>query len=130
MKRTILTLAMIGAMSGLTALAQDATPSPAPGGPRHHEGRKEWGGGPRGPMREVMESLSPAEREQLKVARKKTKDDPAVEEARKKAAEAMKAVREAEKAAMLKADPTIGPVLDKLEAAIKAHRPERGPEQP
>lgn len=123
MKRTILTLALVAATSAMTALAQDATPTPSATpaeGQRHHrEGGKdhEGLGGP------ALEALTPAEREQLKAARQKAKDDPAVVEARKKADAARKALQEAEKAALLKADPTIGPVLEKLEAARKAHRP-------
>ncbi len=132
MKRTILTLALVAATSAITALAQDATPTPSATpaeGPRHHrEGWKnhEGPGGPGGPLREAWESLTPAEREQLKAAHQKAKDDPAVVEARNKADAARKALQEAEKAALLKADPSIGPVLDKLEAARKAHRPPEG----
>lgn len=80
-------------------------------------------------MREIMESLTPAEREQLKAARQKAKDDPAVLEARKQAEVAMKAARDAEKAAMLKVDATIGPILDKIEAAMKDRKP-RGEQPP
>ena len=38
---------------------------------------------------------------------------------------ARQAVEDAVKAAMLKADPTIGPVIEKVEAAIKEKREER-----
>ncbi|XHR28050.1 MAG: hypothetical protein ACFUZC_19235 [Chthoniobacteraceae bacterium] len=133
MKRTILTLALVAATSAITALAQDATPTPSATpaeGPRHHrEGGKDHGG-PGGPFKEALEALTPAEREQLKAAHQKAKDDPALVEARKKAEAARKAVAEAEKAALLKADPSIGPVLDKLEAARKAHRPPEGAPMP
>ena len=132
MKRTILTLALVAATSAMTAFAQDATPTPsatpAEGQHHHREGWKnhEGPGGPGGPMKEALEALTPAEREQLKAAHQKAKDDPAVVEARKKAEAARKAMQDAEKAALLKADPSIGPVLEKLEAARKAHQPPEG----
>ena len=109
-------VALALAASVLPALAQDA-PSPAPACPpaKMENGHR----GPGGPMKDILESLTPAERKQYMEARKKAKDDPAVTEARDKAQAAHKAEREAMKAAMLKADPTIGPVLDKVEAAFK-----------
>jgi len=68
-------------------------------------------------MREALESLTPAERQQLKAAA-----DPSVATAQEAAKEAMKAAHEAMKAAMLKADPTLEPILDKLDAARKEAR--------
>jgi Spy/CpxP family protein refolding chaperone len=119
----ISTLALVFAASTFAALAQDATPTPTPNPQARHEGHR-WGGGPGGPMmKEALDALTPAEREQLKAARQKASSDQAVVEARKNAEAAQKSLREAEKAAMLKADPTIGPVLEKMEAAMKAHRP-------
>lgn len=137
MKRTILTLALVAATSGIAAFAQDASPSaspsascpPAPshekGWRKHHEGP----GGPGGFMRGGFGALTPAEREQLKAAHKKAKDDPAVAEARKNLDTARKAFADADRAALLKADPSIGPVLDKIAEAMK-NRPNRegGPE--
>ena len=72
-----------------------------------------------GPLREALESLTPAERQQLMTARQKAESDPAVAAAREKVKEAMKEAHEASKAAMLKADPTLGPILEKVEAATK-----------
>jgi len=69
-------------------------------------------------MREAMESLTPAERTQLMEARKKAMESPEVKDAEK-------ALRDAVHAAMLKADPTIGPVLEKVEAAMKERHAER-----
>ena len=111
MKKAISTLALVLAASAFTAIAQDATPPAAP----KHEGHQHGGGGPGGPggpMREVMESLTPAERTQLMEAHKKAQETPEVKDAEK-------ALRDAVHAAMLKADPTIGPVLEKMEAAMK-----------
>jgi hypothetical protein len=121
MKKISSIVALAFAASVLPALAQD-TPLPAPACPP--EQMEKGHRGPGGPMRDIMESLTPAERKQLIEARKKAKDDPAVVEARGKAEAAHKAVMDANKAAMLKADPTIGPVLDKIEAAMKAKKEE------
>jgi len=131
MKKTISMLALTLAASALTAFSEDA-PSPTPAAPApKHQGA--WRGGPGGarggPMRAALEALSPAEREQLKAAHQKAKGDPVVADARQKAEAAHKAVREAEKAAMLKADPTIGPVLEKLEAARRDGKPPEPPQE-
>ncbi|MEI7957682.1 MAG: hypothetical protein WCI40_01120 [Verrucomicrobiota bacterium] len=118
MKRTITTIALVCAASAFTALAQDKdATTTAPAGPKH-EGRPHHGGGP---MREALEALTPAEREQLKAAHQKAESDPAMAAAK----ESMKAAHEAMKAALLRADPTIGPILEKMEAARKEQREER-----
>ena len=75
-----------------------------------------------------MEALTPAERDQLMEANKKIMEDPALVEARQKAEAANKAFMEARRAALLKADPTLGPILDKIEAAMKANMPQGHPE--
>ncbi len=126
MKRTLVTLVLAAAASTLTALAADPTPTPAPAGnpppPAQQEGFKRHHDGPGGPL----ECLTPAEREQLKAAHKTAKKDPAVVEAKKNLETAHKAFMEAEKAALLKADQTLAPVLDKLEKARKEHHPRKG----
>jgi len=74
-------------------------------------------------MREKFRSLTPEQRQQLKAARQKAKDDPTVQAAREKLREAQgpeakrsaaREMREAMKAAMLKADPSLGSLLDQL----------------
>lgn len=74
-------------------------------------------------MRDRFESLTPEQREQLKAAREKAKDDPEVAAAREKMKsagsreerrEAGKAMHEAMKAAMLKENPDLAPVLEQL----------------
>ena len=126
MKRTLVTLVLAVAASTITALAADPTPA-APAGnpppPPQQEGFKRHHDGPGGPL----ECLTPAEREQLKAAHKTAKKDPAVVEAKKNLESAHKAFMEAEKAALLKADQTLAPVLDKLEKARKEHHPRKGP---
>ena len=122
MKKIISTIAIVSAFSALTAFAQQPSPTPAGSPPAKHE-RKHDGPRMEGPMREALDSLAPAERQQLMEAHKKAEQDPAVIAAHEAAKAAHKEMRDAMRAAMLKADPTIGPVLDKLDAAMKAERP-------
>jgi len=77
----------------------------------------------RGYMKAAMESLTPAEKEQLKAAHKKIESDPKVTEAREKVREAMREAGETKRAAMLKEDPKLEPILEKIEKAKKAHKP-------
>ena len=74
-------------------------------------------------MREQFRSLSPEQKKQLKAARMEAKDDPAVQAAREKMRsaqgpeakrEAAKEMHQAMKVAMLKADPSLAPLLEKL----------------
>jgi Spy/CpxP family protein refolding chaperone len=73
------------------------------------------GVGPRG--RQKLASLSPAEREQLRSAHAKAMQDPAVIAAEVKMRQARREYREAMRAALLKADPAIQPVLIKIPQA-------------
>ena len=87
-------------------------------------------------MRGKFESLTPAQKKQLKAARSAAKDDPAVQAAREKMrnAEGPEAKREAGRemhrameAALLKADPTLGPLLEQLGPGIMGPgRPHHG----
>lgn len=74
-------------------------------------------------MRDRFESLTPEQRQQLQTAREATKNDPAVVAAREKMKsagtpearrEAGKAMHEAMKAAMIKQNPDLAPLLEKL----------------
>lgn len=74
-------------------------------------------------MRERFQSLAPEQRQQLKAARQAAKNDPEVVAAREKMKaadspesrrEARKALRQAMKAAMLKEDPGLALLLEKL----------------
>jgi hypothetical protein len=74
-------------------------------------------------MRDRFESLNPEQRKQLKAARQAAEDDPTVVAAREKMKsadspearrEAGKAMHEAMKAAMLKQNPDLGPLLQQL----------------
>ena len=62
--------------------------------------------------------LTPAEHQELVAARKSAfSQDPSLEQNLKAAEEAMKSAHEAVKAAMVKADPNVEAILQKLEAA-------------
>lgn len=98
------------AATGLsTAPAQTApapaAPAPAPLGPPPRGGGPGGRGGGMG--RRAMENLTPEEQTRVQNARRATARDPAVVEARR-------ALMKAEHDAMLKQDPTLGPVLEKL----------------
>jgi hypothetical protein len=86
-------------------------------------------------MKGKFESLTPEQKQQLKAAREKAKDDPAVQAAREKMRnaqgpeakrDAARDMLESGKAAMLKADPTLGPLLDKLGPGLMGHPPRHG----
>jgi hypothetical protein len=64
-----------------------------------------------------LANLSPEERQKLQAARQKAMQDPAVQSAHDKMREAHKEFRDAMRAAMLKADPSIQPILNKIPAA-------------
>ena len=91
-------------------------------------------------MRGKFESLTPEQKQQLKAARSTAKDDPAVQAAREKMRDAQgpearreagREMHQAMKAAMLKADPTLAPLLEQLGPGLMGpggpHR-DRGPE--
>jgi uncharacterized protein YbaA (DUF1428 family) len=70
------------------------------GGPRHHQER--------------FANLSADEREKLETAHQKAMQDPVVQAAQEKIRQADKEFRDALHASMLKADPSIQPILDKM----------------
>jgi hypothetical protein len=61
-----------------------------------------------------LANLTPEEREKLKAARQKAMEDPSVQAAHEKMRQARQEFMTSMRAAMLKADPTIQPVLDKI----------------
>jgi uncharacterized protein YhaN len=89
-----------------SVLAQSPTEKPA----KHQmERRARWA------------NLNEEERSRLKAAHQKAMADPAVQAAREKLKQARREFREVMRPAMLKADPTIQPLLDK----VRAERPVR-----
>jgi len=63
-----------------------------------------------------LANLSPEERQKLQAAHQKAMQDPAVQTAHEKMRAAHKEFRDAMHAAMLKADPSIQPILNKIPA--------------
>jgi hypothetical protein len=61
-----------------------------------------------------MGNLTPEERQKMMNARRQAMNDPSVTAARDKAQAASKEFHEAMEAAMLKADPSLKPILDKM----------------
>jgi hypothetical protein len=94
----IVTLCAIAQLAPL-ALAQNGSQTDEPGAAR-------W--------RQKLANLSPTERQQLKSAHQKAMQDPVVRAAQTKMRQAHKQFRDAMRASMLKADPAIQPVLNKI----------------
>jgi uncharacterized membrane protein len=92
----------IGLQFGSAAFAQE--PSASVASPEK---------GARG-MRMPLGNLSPEEREKVRGAYQKAMQDPALAGVREKMRQAQKELREAIRASMLKADPSVKPILDKL----------------
>lgn len=76
----------------------------------------EQGGGRGRRWEQRLANLSPEERQKLQAARQKAMQDPAVQAAHDKMREAHKEFRDAMRGAMLKADPSVQPILDKIPA--------------
>ena len=70
----------------------------------------------RGRWEKRLANLSPEERQKLQAAHQKAMQDPAVQAAHDKMREVHKEFRDAMNAAMLKADPSIQPILNKIPA--------------
>ena len=122
MKKTTISMIVIGL--AVSAFAQDPASTPAstpaatsPANPaaqheRHMKGKR---GGEEGPMKEALESLTPAEQTQFIAARKKAMEDPTVIEAKKNADAARKDAFAERKSALLKQDPSLASILDKVQ---------------
>jgi hypothetical protein len=68
----------------------------------------------RGRWEQRLANLSPEERQKLQAARQKAMQDPSVQAAHDKMRQVHKEFRDAMHAAMLKADPSIQPILNKI----------------
>jgi hypothetical protein len=79
----------------------------------------EPGYGRGGRYKQMLANLSPEERAKLRTAHHKAMADPAVQAAKDRMRQAAREFRELKRQTMLRADPTIQPILDKL--------PQRGP---
>lgn len=72
--------------------------------------------GRHGRHEKFMANLSVEERAQLRAAHQKAMADPAVQAAKDRARQARRELRDLKRAAMLRADPSIQPILDKMPA--------------
>jgi len=82
----------------------------------------EQGGGRGRRWEQRLANLSPDERQKVQKAREKALQDPAVQAARDKMRQAHKEFRNALHSAMLKADPSVQPILDKIPAGKDRRR--------
>jgi hypothetical protein len=85
------------------------------------------GFGMRGPG---FDSLSQEEKDKLKAASEKAQQDAKVKEAREKMEASMKELREATQAAEIAADPSVEPILKKLQEAREKAQKEGGGRRP
>ncbi len=77
-------------------------------------------GGRRMKHERIMASLSPEERTKLRAAHKAAMADPAVQAAKDRRRQSARELRDLRRAKMLQADPSIQPILDKMQAARRA----------
>lgn len=86
-------------------------PDASPGAPTGPGG---WG---RRGMNQNLQNLTPEEKAKFQAAREKAMQDPKVQDAQENMKASNDAFRAARKQALLAQDPSLGPILDKLEAA-------------
>jgi hypothetical protein len=98
-KKPVITASILALLFSSVLLAQDSNPSGK--GWRHNQEHR-------------LANLSPAERQKVEAARQTAMQDPGVRAAREKLHLARKDLHDAMHAAMVKADPTIEPILAKL----------------
>ena len=106
--RTMLLIA--GALSVCLSLVQFAPAQEGVEKDTHHGGEKKW-----------MEFLPGGDQVKLKADRALAMEDPAVRAADEKRKQADKEFRDLLRAAMLKIDPAIQPILDKIPEPRKHH---------
>ena len=108
--------------SGLRAQAPAATATPSVSAPAKAPG-SEVAEESEGTMRaRAMSRLTPEEQGKLRSARKAAMQDPAVKAAEATRSADRKGYRQAVRAAMLKADPSVGPILEKLREGGKMRK--------
>jgi len=117
--RTLTFAACLALSAGgiMSSYAQDAQPG----------GRRGGGGFGRGPG---YDSLSQEEKDKLKAASEKAMNDTKVKEAREKMESASKEFREALQAAQIAADPSVEPIVKKLQEAREKALKEGGGRRP
>ncbi len=133
MKRSIrysLFLAGVCAALPLTGLrAQDPAATPSVSAPATANTQPAQGGAGQGQhngkMKAALASLTPAERQELLAARKQAMQDPAVQTAKANKSTDKKGFHRAMTEAMIKADPNVKPILEKMRANAGGHMKRR-----
>ena len=119
----LLSLALLPAFG---VRAQDPTPtptaSPTPSVSTPMTAAAPEKGGHGAKRREMMASLTPEERAKLKEAREAAKEDPAVKAAKADRKSNPKEFRKIYREAMLRKDPSVGAILDKMKSERKADK--------
>jgi hypothetical protein len=103
--KSLITMAAVAATMQFAPAVFSGDPGAKEKGSRHHE--------------EHFANLAPDEREKMKAAHEKAIQDPAVQAAHNKVREARRQFKEVLHSAMLKADPSIQPILDKMHKGEK-----------
>jgi Spy/CpxP family protein refolding chaperone len=75
-----------------------------------------YGRHPHGRHERMLANLTPEERTKLRAARQQAMADPAVQAAKDRARQARREFRDLQRAAMLRVDPSVQPILDKMPA--------------
>lgn len=145
LRPVLLTLALLAGGSNLAVVAQPANPGPgdeAPGARRPFREQfrqrmqerlqrrfgQEGGGEGRAMLpgvqarREFMQSLKPEERQRLRAARQAALQDPQVRAALERRQAEQRAFQQTMKEAVKRADPSVAPLIDRLEKAIQDRR--------
>jgi hypothetical protein len=102
--RTLITMSILAASLTIAPLALSQPPAGGGGA------GKNW----KQAQRDRLANLSPEERTKLKNARQHAVQDPQVQAAREKMKQAGKEFRDVMEAAMVKADPSVKAILDKM----------------
>lgn len=87
------------------------------------QGNDEQGKGWKHNHEGMLANLAPEERQKVQAARQKAMQDPAVQAAHEKLKEARQQYRDSMHAAMVKADPTVEPILAKIPKNEHDERP-------
>lgn len=120
--KTLLILSL-GLAAAAAPLSAQANPQPRPGGPGGAPHGKPHGR-PNGPP--FGANLTPDEQQRLGAAREKAKNDPTVRSLHESKQALEDQLATALRAAMLAADPSLGPTLDKIEQARDRAKDMRG----
>lgn len=102
--KTFLIVSSLAAGMQLSSVAFAQTPDAPDHGRRGGHGRHA----------QFLASLSPEERTKLRAAHQKAMADPAVQAAKDRSRQSRREFRDLRRAAMLRSDPSIQPILDKM----------------